>query len=262
MIVFAHGYDVAPDTYSRLLDAWVKAGYVVAAPLFPDENAAEVAAQHGANTESDLVNEPADLAFVTRQVIAASLVRSSTCPIVHGLIRAAQIVLAGHSDGATVGGMLSFAHGLDPQGESYQALRAGLHYRAAIIMSGQEDEVDPYRSMAPNPALLVIQSAADQCNLPSNSLKLYSDIHEENKWFLELLTAHHLPPFDGVDVPAFNVVVKTTVRFLAVTLRASTRGVGLSADGNESPLIARMFHGGNGPAIPVAPNHFVQCGPN
>lgn len=33
-----------------------------------------------ANTEDDLVNEPADLAFVTRQILAGSATRSSNCP--------------------------------------------------------------------------------------------------------------------------------------------------------------------------------------
>ena len=42
VIVFAHGYDVTPDTYAPLLDAWVRAGFVVVAPFFPDESHAEV----------------------------------------------------------------------------------------------------------------------------------------------------------------------------------------------------------------------------
>src|SRR5665213_350427 len=62
-IVFAHGYDVTPDTYAPLLDAWVKAGFVVVAPIFPDESPSAVAAQHGANTEDDLLNEPAAVSY-------------------------------------------------------------------------------------------------------------------------------------------------------------------------------------------------------
>src|SRR5487761_202907 len=69
LVVFAHGYDVTPDTYAALLDAWVRAGFVVVAPFFPDEDQSGVAAQHGVNTEVDLWNEPADMAFVTRQLL-------------------------------------------------------------------------------------------------------------------------------------------------------------------------------------------------
>ncbi|NNN09190.1 MAG: chlorophyllase, partial [Acidimicrobiaceae bacterium] len=46
MIVFAHGYDVSPDIYSALLNSWVRAGFVVVAPFFPDEKASAVIAQH------------------------------------------------------------------------------------------------------------------------------------------------------------------------------------------------------------------------
>ena len=115
MIVFAHGYDVTPDTYAPLLDAWARAGFVVVAPFFPDEKASAVAAQHEANTEGDLANEPADLVFVTSQVLAASAQRRPGCPILHGLIRPSQVALAGHSDGGDAVAMLAFDHGKDPK---------------------------------------------------------------------------------------------------------------------------------------------------
>jgi len=35
VIVFAHGFDVDPNTYRSLLVSWVEAGYVVVAPFFP-----------------------------------------------------------------------------------------------------------------------------------------------------------------------------------------------------------------------------------
>ena len=261
MIVFAHGYNVTPDTYAPLLDAWVRAGFVVAAPFFPDENKFEVAAQHGVNTEDDLINEPADLVYVTRQIINDTATKSSQCPGVFRLVRASAIALAGHSDGATVVGMLSYAEGRDPQGVSYGALRSGLDYRATVIMSGQEDGVDPYGTLSPNPALLVIQSAGDQCNPERNAVRLYGDIHQSDKWFLELQTAHHLPPFDGADVPAFDVAAKMSVRFYETTLRALSQR-GMTVAGNATPSIARMFHAGNGPTNPRAISESVNCGPN
>lgn len=80
-IVFAHGYDVTPDKYKTLLDSWVRAGFVVVAPIFPEESPSAVRARHGANTEWDLVNEPGDLAFVTKAVLQASTKESASCPI-------------------------------------------------------------------------------------------------------------------------------------------------------------------------------------
>ena len=251
MIVFAHGYDVMPDTYAALLDAWVEKGFVVAAPIFPDENPAEVSRQHNANTEIDMWNEPADLAFVTRQILKDSAALSSGCPLVHQLVRASALALAGHSDGGTVVGMLTNSTGRDPQGVPFRDLRAGLAYRAAIIMSAQEDEVSPYRASPTSPALLVVQSAADQCNPAVRAVRLYRDVHQSDKWFLELLTAHHLPPYDGTDVRAFDMVVGVSTRFLHMTLEGTSTPSSILAFGNLEPSTARTFHAGQGPIIPA-----------
>ncbi len=67
LIVFAHGFNVTPATYSDLLADWARAGYVVAAPVFPLENADAP----GGPDESDLVNEPADMSFVVTKLLAA-----------------------------------------------------------------------------------------------------------------------------------------------------------------------------------------------
>lgn len=262
MIVFAHGYDVRPDVYAPLLDAWVRAGFVVVAPIFPDENPAEVANQHGANTENDLVNEPADITFATRQILHDSNASVSRCPIVRGLIRPTEIGLAGHSDGATVVGMLTYADGRDPEGVSYQVLRSGLHFRSAVILAGQEDGVDSYASHTTRPPLLVVQSDADQCLAPANAIVFYRDIHQSGKWFLELRTAHHLPPFDGVDVDAFDVVRSTSTRFFTETLTGATLSSRLLASGVTKPGVARIVHAGNGPADPVVRTASIPCGPN
>lgn len=261
MVVFAHGYDVTPDIYGPLLDAWVRAGFVVAAPIFPDEQPRAIAVQHGVNTENDMWNEPADLAFVTRQLLAVSATSSPRCRIAHGLIRPSQLALAGHSDGATVVGMLSFARGRDPYGVSYQRLRAGLDFRAAIILSGQQDGVDPYLPLKPDPALLVVQSAADQCNPAAKAIALYRSIHQRNKWFLELRLAHHLPPFDGVDVAAFDVVARTSTRFLRMALEGAKPVKSLLAFANKDPAVASMYQGPHAPTDP-APTAVVSCGLN
>jgi hypothetical protein len=262
MVVFAHGYDVTPDTYAALLDAWARAGFVVVAPIFPDESAFEVAAQHGANTEDDLANEPGDLVFVTKQVLQASNVESSTCPILNGLVDPSEIALAGHSDGAQAVGMLAYDHGLDPQGENYASLRTGISYRSVIILSGAEDIAQSYADEASRPDLLVVQSLADQCNPARFGVHLYDAIRQPNKWFLELLTAHHLPPFDGADAPAFGVATAVTIRFLQWSLQGDVSPNNLVVVGNERPAIARMFVGANGPSLKhVAPVR-ESCGRN
>lgn len=262
MIVFAHGYNVTPDTFANLLDAWVRAGFIVAAPFFPDENRFAVAAQHGVNTEDDLRNEPADLAFVTRSLLAASANQSKGCSVVSGLVQSSKIALAGHSDGATAVALLTYARGSDPQGVSFAALRAGINYQATVIMSGMENRAQTYSASSSNPALLVIQSATDQCDPLRNAVKLYGDVVQSNKWFLELRTAHHLPPFDGADVPAFTVVAAISTRFFRISLQGVVFTTSLFTYGNQHLAVARIFSGGRGPTLSNQPNLPENCGPN
>jgi len=262
MIVFAHGYDVTPDTYAALLDAWVRAGFVVVAPFFPDENASAVAAQYGADTEDDLANEPGDLAFLTKEILLASVNETTICPIASGLINPSEIALAGHSDGAVAAGMLAYDHGLDPQGINYASLRTGIAYRAIIILSGAEDTAQSYAAEARRPNLLVVQSLTDRCNPFRDGVQLYDGIHQSNKWFLELQSAHHLPPFDDVDVPAFNVVSATTISFLQMSLQDATPTTSLLTLGNQRPEIARIYSGVVGPPLANAPRVKESCSPN
>jgi len=261
-IVFAHGYDVTPDTYAPLLDAWTQAGFVVVAPFFPDENSFAVAAQHGANTEDDVVNEPGDLAFVTKAVVQDSAASTSTCPVLAGLIAPGEIALAGHSDGAEAVGMLAYDHGLDPQGVNYASLRSGINYHAVIILSGAEDTYQSNADEASRPNLLMIHSLADQCNPFRNGVQLYDAIHQSNKWFLELRTSHHLPPFDGADAPAFTLVVATTEAFLSMSLENVVSATALTSIGNEYPSIAAMLSGPKGPTLSRVPHVEEDCGPN
>jgi chlorophyllase-like protein len=262
MVVFAHGYDGTPETYAPLLDAWVREGFVVVAPFFPDEEASEVAAQHGANTEGDLANEPGDLAFVTRSILRASAHQSSNCSIVRSLIDGSEIALAGHSDGGDAVGMLAYDHGVDPKGVNFASLRTGIDYRAVIIMSGAEDTTQSYATEARRPDLLVVQSRADQCNAMRFGVQLYDAIHQSNKWFLELKTAHHLPPFDGVDAAAFDVVSSTTIRFLQMSLQEDASSIGLVATGNLRPTVARMFAGTQRSLMEGVEPVKEDCGPN
>ena len=261
-IVFAHGYNVTPDTYAPLLDAWAQAGFVVVAPFFPDENTFAVAAEHGANTENDVVNEPGDLAFVTKSILQDSDTTSTTCPILAGLIAPQEIALAGHSDGAEAVGMLAYDHGLDPQGTNFASLRSGIDYRAVIILSGAEDTYQSNADEASRPDLLMIHSLADQCNPFRNGVQLYDAIHQANKWFLELQTAHHLPPFDGADKPAFELVVATTLNFLSMSLEGTSTPTSLVATGNEEPAVAQMVSGPAGPSLSNVPLVEGNCGPN
>ena len=114
LVMFAHGFGLTPDTYARLLDAWARAGFVVAAPVFPVESANA----RGGPSQRDLVNEPRDLTFVLSRLIA----RNSP---VRKLIDAHHVAFAGQSDGAVAAFAASYERGYrDPRVD------------AAVIMSG------------------------------------------------------------------------------------------------------------------------------
>jgi poly(3-hydroxybutyrate) depolymerase len=262
LIVFAHGYDVTPDTYAALLDAWTRAGFVVAAPFLPDEQPSAIQAQHGADTEGDLANEPGDLAFVTRAILQASSTPTTECPFVDGLVRPTGVALAGHSDGGNAVAMLAYDTGTDPQGATFASLRAGIGVRAVIIMSGDEVTGQPYGAEPSRPNLLIIHSLGDRCNPIHYGVKLYDAIRQPNKWFLELQAAHHLPAFDGADARSFKVVAATSTRFLLISLAGHSFPTRLLVYANQQPAIAQLYAGGPGPSLAHAPKLVEYCGFN
>jgi len=255
VIVFAHGYAVTPDTYQPLLDTWVRAGFVVVAPLFPNTNHVAVnkaiAATPGSNPELDLPNQPGDLAYLTRQVAAGARAGLSTCRVLRGLVDPAEIGLAGQSDGAETVGALAY-DGQDA------GLRAGLHYAADVVMSGQE-LAGAYSASPGDPPLLVIQSATDECNPPQGSTTLYNDVRQPDKWFLEILHAPHLGPYDDGDPDSFPTVAQVTTRFFQLELRAKTPAAGFLSFGNRWPSVARISTGPSAPALPRLPDSIAAC---
>jgi predicted dienelactone hydrolase len=66
LIVFGHGFALTPKVYARLLDTWARAGYVVAAPVFPVENPNAP----GGPDEGDLHNKPGDISFAISRLTA------------------------------------------------------------------------------------------------------------------------------------------------------------------------------------------------
>ena len=215
VVVFAHGFDTLPATYSALLSSWVNAGYVVVAPLFPDENANLISSLGDATTqqlstaESDIVNEPYDIAYVVGEVESgAGGAASSGAAWLKGLVEPNKFALVGHSDGAQAVAALVYAQA---QGQAYATTYAGLPARpfAVIILSGSELS-GSYAAPADAPPLLLVQSAVDDCNLASNAVTLLHDAG--GGFFLKLLDANHFGPYVGQGRAA-GIVEKITVAF-------------------------------------------------
>ncbi len=195
LIVFGHGFAVSPAPYARLLDAWARAGYVVAAPVFPLENANHP----GGPDERDLPNQPGDMSLVITDLSARSL--SGSGPLA-GLIDSRQVAVTGQSDG----GDTALAAAYDP---SVRDQRIG----AAMILSGAEDPFAAPFAMPPHgPALLAVQGTADTINPPGDTYSFYRQAGRP-KFLLTLLGAGHLPPYTEPG-PQLDAVVRTTLAFL------------------------------------------------
>jgi dienelactone hydrolase len=200
LIVFGHGFAVTPRPYASLLRAWARAGYVVAAPVFPLGNAAAP----GGPDEQDLVNQPGDMSFVITRMLAAGDARSG--PLA-GRIDPRKLAVSGQSDG----GDTALAVAYDPR---YQDARVG----AAVILSGAEIPfLTKIRFGKPGPPLLASQGTADTINLPPATYAFF-DAARAPKYLLTLSGAPHLPPYTDMQ-PQLAIVERTSLAFLDYYLK-------------------------------------------
>jgi predicted dienelactone hydrolase len=195
LIVFAPGYRQCSAAYGALLQQWASAGYVVAGVNFPRTNC------HVANPdESDLVNQPGDLAFVIRQV---KLLSSTPHGQLAGLVNPARVAIAGQSDGGdTVAAMTAMSCCQYP----------GL--RATVVLAGAEWPAFAGKWFsAPTAPMLFVQGTADLINPPAASLQLYQSDTTGARYYLQLTGADHLTPYEGTRAPE-PIVARVTIDFL------------------------------------------------
>jgi dienelactone hydrolase len=195
LVVFGHGFALTPHIYAPLLNTWARAGFVVAAPVFPVENMNAP----GGPDERDIVNQPGDMSFVVSRLTA------STSPL-HGLVDPTRIALAGQSDGAET----AFA-------ASYDGRYIDRRIDAAVILSGAA--FTGFTGPARSPPLLAVQGTSDPINSPSSTAAYYQLMHRP-KFLLWLLGATHLPPYTTRDRWA-AVVDQATTAFLDHYLRGA-----------------------------------------
>jgi hypothetical protein len=221
--------------------------------MFPDTNKFAVKAMHNVETsEKDNSNEPADIAFVTRNIIADATKLSSNCKIVYNLINPNELMLAGQSDGAQVAGALVYD-------SDYNYLLGNISFKAVEILSGDEIGTGNYTATSDSPPVLFTQSDTDTCNPPQEAEQLYDAIPSENKWFLELFDADHLPPYDGNDPAAFNIVSKVTAEFFILAVDNTLPNSQFVDLANSAPSIANMTVGQTAPNLPNLSINPKEC---
>jgi dienelactone hydrolase len=209
LVVFAHGYRLAPYTYTRLLRTWAQAGFVVAAPFFPLTNADAPAVDR-----SDLSNQPQDLRFVISRLLA-----QPGAPL-RGLIDGSRIALGGHSDGVDTA--LAVAYG----NSSDRRIRAALGFSGAEISA-----FTGFRGAPRGMALLAVQGTADSVNSPSGTYSYFAEAPRP-KYLLKLLGAEHTAPYQN-EQPHVGIVARVSTAFLNRYLKGeASAGQQLAAVGS------------------------------
>jgi dienelactone hydrolase len=200
LVIFGHGFNETPTPYSGLLEAWARAGYVVAAPVFPLENANAP----GGPNENDLINQPRDMSFLITSLLALGRAQSGWLA---GLIDPHQIAVTGQSDGGETA--LSVA---------YNRYFLDRRVRATVILSGAKiPGVGGFTFPAPSPPLLATQGTADTINPPSFTTAFY-DVAPRPKYLLTLFGASHLGPYTGDELQQ-GIVARVSIAFLDYYLK-------------------------------------------
>jgi dienelactone hydrolase len=201
LVIFGHGFAVTPGPYAPLLQAWARAGYVVAAPIFPLGNGNAP----GGPNEADLPNQPRDMSFVITGMLRASAQRGG---FFAGVVNRREIAVTGQSDG----GDTALAVAYDDQDIDRRV-------RAAVILSGAEiPGVGGFNFPPPSPPLLATQGTADTINPPYMTYAFF-DPAPRPKYLLRMFGAPHLGPYTG-EQPWQGIVERVTIAFLDHYLKA------------------------------------------
>jgi dienelactone hydrolase len=224
LLVFAPGFRQCPGAYSDLLRAWASAGYVVAAVNFPRTNC-----HLGAEAdEPDLVNQPRDMSYVLTRLLALSARPGDPFS---GLLDPDEVGAAGQSDG----------------GDTVVALAASTcctdrRLKAVAVLSGAEWPSMPGRYFPGRvPPMLFTQGSADTINPPWMSLQLYRADASRPRYYLDLLGASHLIPYQGTN-PVERLVARVTLAFFnryvlsqADALETMTRDGNVTGTADQPP---------------------------
>jgi hypothetical protein len=197
LVLFAHGYDVAPDLYAPLLARWAAAGYVVAAPVFPILSGSDGGASH-----VDYEKTFADASFVITQVL-----RLRTDDPLGGLVDPKRIAAAGHSDGEVI----SFALGF------LQCCR-DTRVRSVISMAGDLSNANNPHVRDTGTPILHIMETGDEYDPYPHSIDWDRANLTAPRWMVTL-NSSHVPPYTQPGNPAFELTSAITVAYLDGTLQ-------------------------------------------
>jgi poly(3-hydroxybutyrate) depolymerase len=196
LVVFAHGWNSDPGVYASLLEGWAAAGFVVAAPVFPDSTDL-----YPGSPVSDYADQALDVSFVI-----TSLLHDRAVPIDR-----TRIAVTGHSDGGTDVALMA----LDP---SYADARV----RAYVCMSGEMPSGVAAYNVATTPAaVLFAVGSDDEYGLYPLTTQVFQTAQASAKAMLVEPGGDHLGSF--VDAtPAAAAMRDAETQFLELALEPRT----------------------------------------
>jgi dienelactone hydrolase len=192
LILAVHGRDGDPTRLQPLLDTWVTAGYMVAAPYFliTDKDADDKP------TSAAVRRQAADARFVLDQLL---ILNDDPASPLNGLIDVHRIGAAGMSlGGMTVYGLVSNTCCRDPR------------IAAALLLAGVHRDFDTGKYVDQHLPVMLIQGDKDIGY--HNSVDAYLELAAP-KWFVTLHGSTHSPPFEIPRGPEAQLVDATTTAF-------------------------------------------------
>jgi pimeloyl-ACP methyl ester carboxylesterase len=196
LVVFAHGWNSNPSVYQSLLTRWAQAGFLVAAPVFPDSTNL-----YPGSPVSNYADQALDLSFVITSLLA------SQTP----LVDPDRIAVAGHSDGGTDVALMA----LDP---SYADPRV----RAYLSLSSEMPSgVAPYAVAPTGAAFIVAVGSADEYGLYPKATEVFDNAQAASKAMLVEEGGDHLGSYVDDSTAAASMRDELT-RFLELALEPQT----------------------------------------
>jgi len=205
-IVFAHGFGSTGEEYHGLLERWVAAGFVVAAPLFPLTNGHAA----GGPDASDYQNQPGDVSFVITSMLQVS---ARSGPL-SGLVDPNRIGAAGHSLG-----------GITTLGLAANTCCHDARVKAAIVFSGDSETFPHGRfDYSQAPPLMFVHGDADALVPYESSVDAFNQARGP-KGLVTVIGGGHGSTVDPT-AHAFASIVRATTDFFDAYVVGDTAAAG------------------------------------
>jgi dienelactone hydrolase len=204
LIVLSHGITADFHEFDQLYPALIAAGYVVAAPNFPETTGGD-----DFRALPAIVEQPPDVQFVIGSMLHAN---DDPASPLHGTIDASEIGIGGHSFGAMTSLLLA-----------YNSRYGDSRVKAVYEASGSMYPVDGGTyDFAGGPPLLIVHGDADQTVGYQGALDLYP-LAPTPKCFLTIAGAGHSTFFQAGD-PGLQPQIDAVVGFYDLYLQGDPAG--------------------------------------